>query len=188
MMNKMPTHTKIDIQLNTEPLKEALYRHFYLFDEFTFRKDNPESPHKEMQDIIFRYNDRKNYHNDRSKFNEEHDAVWYKSADIIPEVKDVVFDLMCKVRGERLGMVLCTKLGPSKNIEPHTDGGWHAEYYKKYYVAIKNQPGATFYFTDGEITPNEGEVYEFKNSLPHWVKNKSNDDRIALIVCIKGDE
>lgn len=183
----MATHNKIDIKLDVEPFKKALAQHNELWDEFTFRKDNPESPHREMQDIIFRYNDKKNYKNDRAKFNEEHDAVWYPSAKTIPEVKDLAFSLMCKVRGERLGMVLCTKLEPTKKIAWHTDGGWHAEYYKKYYVAVKNKPGSTFYFIDGDITPDEGDVYEFNNSLPHWVENNSNEDRIALIICIKGD-
>lgn len=178
---------KIDLKVPVNAFTKALYDNEYLFDEFTFRKDDPRSPHKEMQDIIFRYNPKENYEGDRQAFNEEHDAEWYPSASIIPEVKDIVFKLMTKVRGERLGMVLCTKLPPGGEIYPHIDQGWHPDYYKKYYVCIKNSPGAVFGFEGGEIRPEEGEVYEFDNSRPHWVFNDSADDRIALIVCIKGD-
>ena len=181
------THKKIDLLLDVAPLREAIDNNPQLFDEFTFRKDNPLSPHREMQDIIFRYNARENFNDDRAKFNEEHDPVWYEGATVIPEVKDIVFAVMAKVRGERLGMVLCTKLPPGGEIAPHIDGGWHAEYYKKYYVAINNKPGATFHFVDGVIEPREGEVYEFDNSETHWVENNSDEDRVSLIVCIRGE-
>ena len=73
-------------------------------------------------------------------------------------------------------------------ITPHVDGGWHAANYRKYYVAIKNEPGSVFGFECGDIAANAGEVWEFDNSLPHWVNNHSESERIAMIVCIKRGE
>jgi len=181
------THKKLDLVVDTKPLKRALATHSYLFDQFTFRKDDPRSPHVEMSDIIFRYRDIRFYNDDRDKFNEEHTAVWYESAQIVPCVKDIVFRIMTYVRGEQLGMVLCTKLGPGKKIYPHTDSGWHATHYSKFYVAVKNEPGAVFSFVDGSIDPNEGEIFMFDNSQLHQVDNDSTAERIALIVCIKGE-
>jgi hypothetical protein len=187
MESPLMEFSKLDIKLNVTPLRKAIEDHPELFDQFTFRKSDPGSPHTEMQDIIFRYNPRENYHGNREEFNGPHDAEWYEAASVIPEVKDIVFPIMEEVKGERLGMVLCTKLPPGGEIKPHVDGGWHAEYYKKYYVSVKNKPGAVFYFENGSIDPDEGEVYEFNNAKPHWVENKSKEDRIALIVCIRGD-
>ncbi len=181
------THRKLDLMVDVEPLKIALNIHSYLFGQFPFRNEDIRSPHVEMQDIIFRYRDRRDYDNDRIKFNEEHVAVWYESAKIVPCVKDLVFRIMSHVRGEQLGMVLCTKLGSGKKIYPHIDSGWHASNYKKYYVAVKNEPGAVFSFVDGEIDPKEGEIFQFDNSQLHQVDNDSGADRIALIVCIKGE-
>jgi len=181
------THRKLDLRINVEPLQQALATHSYLFDQFTFRKDNTESPHVEMEDIIFRCRDKSEYQENRENFTDEHFAVWYESAKIIPYVKDIAFLIMSYVRGEQLGMVLCTKLKPGGRIHPHIDGGWHASFYKKYYIAIENKPGAVFSFVDGSIDPEEGEIFEFDNSQLHQVDNNSDSDRIALIVCIKGD-
>jgi hypothetical protein len=95
---------------------------------------------------------------------------------------------MSMVNGERLGGVLITRLPPGGEITAHTDGGWHAEYYNKYYVPIKNLAGSIFGFIDGVIDPNIGEVWKFDNSVPHWVKNNSSEERIAMIICIKGGD
>jgi quercetin dioxygenase-like cupin family protein len=133
-----------------------------------------------MSDIWVRYNDIKNL---GEKFNDEHDSVWYPVAKRIPEVFPIVFGIMSAVSGERLGGVLITKLPPGGKIERHTDHGWHARYYDKYYVGI--QTGGVFGFEDGDIRSNEGDVYWFDNSIPHWVINDSDKDRVSLIVCIK---
>jgi len=94
---------------------------------------------------------------------------------------------MAMVRGERLGGVLITRLPPGGKIYPHADAGWHAAYYDKYFVPVQNKAGATFGFIDGDINPSIGDVWKFNNSVPHWVNNDSDEDRIAMIICIKGD-
>jgi len=68
------------------------------------------------------------------------------------------------------------------------DSGWHAEHYDKYYVPILNHPGATFNFPDGYIDPLDGEVYWFRNDVPHSVTNASDSDRIAMIVCVEPND
>lgn len=181
------THKKLDLTIDVAPLQAALAANRHLFDQFTFRKDSPESPHIEMQDIIFRCRDKKDYAGNRTTFGDAHFAVWHESALVIPYVKDIAFRIMAHVRGEFLGMVLCTKLPAGGKIHPHVDGGWHAAFHKKYYLAVENKPGAVFGFVDGSIDPTEGEIFEFDNSKLHQVDNNSDSDRIALIVCIKGE-
>lgn len=143
-----------------------------------------ESPHREMQDIWVRYNNPTPYEQsgDWSTFNDQHDAIWLQ--DFSP-IKKISYDLLAKLEGGRLGGVLLTKLPPGGKIYPHTDAGWHASYYDKYWVPILNKDGAKFCFEDVEVSPQEGEVYAFRNDVTHWVENNSNQDKISLIICIQ---
>ena len=181
------SHTKLDLSVNINPLKAALANHSDLFGKFDWRRRKG-SPHKEMRDIWLRYNDSKPYveSGDFTHFNDEHKAVWYDTLKDLPEVLEPIFDVMDAVQGEQLGMVLITKLPAGGKIYPHTDAGWHADYYDKYYVPINNKQGSSFYFHDGVIdSPDEGSVWKFDNSNLHWVNNDSVEDRIAMIICIK---
>ncbi len=151
-----------------------------LFNKYNWRKDK--YAHSDMEDIWVRYNHPSNI---GDAFNDEHDSVWYPVLEDIPEVLPIVFGLMAAVGGERLGGVLITKLPAGGSIKPHIDEGWHAGYYSKYFVPIQNDDGAVFCWDGLELNPLAGEVYEFDNSVLHWVENRSNRDRIAMIVCIK---
>jgi quercetin dioxygenase-like cupin family protein len=184
----MQNFLKVADHVNVRPLLLALQRHPEIFGLHSQRRYAPGSPHPEMTDVWVRYNDCRPFEAGQrpwSEFNDEHESVWYPEADLIPEVRPVVFDLMAAVQGERLGGVLITKLAPGGKIAPHVDKGWHAEYYDKYYVALKSDPGAAFGFPDGVIEAVAGEVYWFRNDVPHWVINGSKDDRFAMIVCIR---
>lgn len=182
------SHRKLDLNVNVEPLKKALTRHGNLFGQYPYRADFENSPHAQMNDIWVRYNDVKPCieTGDFSTFANEHDSIWYDCIKKLPEVIKPIFEVMHFVNGERLGGVLITRLPPGGEIKAHTDSGWHAKYYDKYYLAIKNKPGSNFHFDDGVITPEEGEVYWFNNSKRHWVINDTKTERIAMIVCIRG--
>lgn len=154
-----------------------------MFGEFNARK-NAGAIHEQMHDIWLRYGDIREMTStgDYSKIACEHDSIWLKK---LPECKSLCFKVMSIVCGERLGGVLITKLPPKGKIIPHTDSGWHAEYYDKYYVPIKNNTGSVFCFEDGEINPLIGDLWAFDNSKLHWINNESEEDRIAMIICIK---
>ncbi len=162
------------------PLQHALVRQPELFGQRGTRAEI--YAHRAMSDIWVRYNDAANL---GPTFNDEHDSVWYPEAAAIPQVRPIVMSLMSIVEGERLGGVLITKVPAGGEIKPHVDGGWHASYYDKYFVPILNDAGAVFGFEDGVIAPQVGDVWWFRNDRPHWVKNDSSRDRIAMIVCIK---
>lgn len=180
----MISHFKIADDFDVLPLQESLKRQPELFGQHVQRAQMYLSPHAAMKDIWVRYNDIGNY-TDLTNFNEEHDPVWYPAYYKIPEIKPILFKLMALVEGERLGGVLITKVPPGGTIAPHTDTGWHAGYYSKFYIPIQNEEGACFGFADGTIKPTLGDVWCFDNSVPHWVVNESQQDRIALIVCIR---
>lgn len=176
---------KLNERYNVTEMADFLMSAHGLWDEHNKRRTFPNSPHSQMTDIWARFGDVSD--GDYSILGEEHDSVWYKSASVIPNIKDIVFKLMTEVKGERLGGVLITKLPPGGKITPHIDGGWHAEYYEKFYIAIKNPQGASFCFENAIISAEDGECYWFRNDVLHWVENNSDEDRIAMIVCIKTD-
>lgn len=168
------------------PLQVRLNAHPEYFGERPHRAYQAGSPHSQMSDIWVRYNAFENLDPENpAAFNNEHDSVWYPIYEKLPEIKPILFGLMAIVDGERLGGVLITKVPLGGRIGSHVDSGWHASYYKKFYVPIQNDSGATFEWEDGVIAPELGEAYEFRNDVPHWVENRSERDRIALIVCIK---
>lgn len=174
---------KLDIKFDVSELKAFLVD-CDLWDEYPQRRTAHDSPHSEMTDIWVRYKDPKECikTSDWSAFTEPHESEWLKD---LPQVKGICEKLMGFLDGERLGGVLITKLPPGGEIEAHTDAGWHASYYDKYYVPIQNAKGAKFCFESGEIEPESGECYAFRNDMLHWVVNESDEDRIAMIICIK---
>lgn len=175
--------SKIASGLNVLPLQLALLRQPELFGEHQERAEG-ESPHKAMSDIWVRYNALENL-TDPESSHKPHDSIWYPAYYSLPQVREIIFTVMRLVDGERLGGVLITKLPAGGKIAPHVDEGWHAGYYDKFYVPILNAPGAVFGFPDGVISPSLGDVFWFRNNVPHWVDNPTDCDRIAMIVCIR---
>lgn len=176
---------RIATDFDVEALRLSLVEQPELFGMHASRAEQYASPHSAMTDIWVRYNHIDELKNGPAAFNGEHDSVWYPVIEKIPALIPIVFRLMALVSGERLGGILITKLPPDGVIASHVDGGWHAGYYSKFYVPIQNEPGSVFGFPEGEIHGRCGEVYEFDNSVPHWVRNDSNSDRLSLIICIK---
>lgn len=162
-----------------------LARHPELWNEFDLRTNHPQSPHRELDDIFVRYNARENFDGDRHAFNERHDAVWWDSAGKLPSVLPVVFDLMRRVNGEHLGMVLITRIPAGATCHRHVDLGWHARHYDKYAVQLTSAPGQSFHVEETSLEARPGECYFFNNSRPHWVLNQSRQDRMTMIVCIR---
>jgi hypothetical protein len=171
-------------ELDINPVLAELAANSHLFGEFNARKSAADSPHSEMDDIWVRYGDISVMveSGDYTGIADEHDSIWLKD---LPAVKRICFDVMALVDGERLGGVLITRLPAGGKIAPHSDSGWHAEYYDKFYVPIVNGAGSVFGFEGGNLIAEAGEVWKFDNSKPHWVNNDSNCERIAMIICIK---
>ena len=179
----MKAYGKIHSRLDISRARAELADNLHLFGEFNARAEAGPI-HAQMSDIWLRYGDvsQMTLTGDYSKISNEHDSVWLKD---LPELKRVCFDVMALVDGERLGGVLITKLPPGGEILPHSDQGWHADYYDKYFVPLENENGAVLGFDEGVIMPLIGDVWAFDNSYTHWVKNNSKSDRIAMVVCIK---
>jgi hypothetical protein len=183
----------IAVNFNVMPLQIALRRQPGLFGKYKERCLG-ESPHRESDDIWVRYNNYENVIKVDAPLNSEHPAnaphrsVWYPVYYQLPQLRPLIFDLMTLVEGEDLGTVLLVKLEPGKQVYPHSDLGWSAGYYEKYFIPIQTSAKATFNFPDGVIAPELGHVYWFDNSILHSYTNNTPDDVIMLIVTIRSDK
>ena len=169
------------------PLVHQLQQHPELWDQNRLRTTHPQSPHQQVSDIWIRFNDLAEYEKtaDAAKVVDEHESVWYPAAGQLWTIKPIIFGLMSKVSGVRLGRVLITKLAPGKTIDAHEDGGSHAAYYERYHCVLQGLPGSLFRCGTEEICMSTGQIWWFDNSVQHEVRNNSADDRIHLIVDIK---
>lgn len=168
---------KVGEGMNVAPLLWALQAHPDLWNQTPDRTTPPDSPHFGLSDIYIRYGE-------NPLDRENHESVWYPAAAELP-VKDLIFQLMAEMRGERLGGVLITKIPAGKSCKPHRDGGWHAGYYEKFGIQIASAPGQAFCFEGEALETKPGDVFWFDNAHTHWVTNDTPHDRITLIVTLK---
>lgn len=164
--------------INVAPLAWALQANPQLWNENTMRTEDPTSPHHGLDDIWVRYG--KEGQNPR----EAHESAWYEGADLLG-VKPMVYELFAAVGGGQLGGVLITRIPAGAECKPHTDKGWHADYYEKFAIQVQSAPGQKFCFDDIEFESKPGDVYWFDNSFEHWVPNPTPYDRITMIVCLR---
>ena len=164
------------------PLLAAIHRQPELWNANRLRKDYPGSPHSAMDDIWIRFNE---LGAGPGSVIDATEAVWYPAADRLPQVRPILFDLMRRVEGERLGRVVITRLAPGGRIEPHCDQGAPAEYYQRYHVSLACEPGCNFRSGDETVFMQPGTVWWFDNCKEHEVLNYSSDDRMTMIVDIR---
>lgn len=185
---------KIAEGIDVAPVMAQLAEHPELWNAHTIRKTAPGTPHSQMSDIFVRYNDVTSFEakGDYAGFNDIHVPVWYPSWRALPALRPIVFGLMSFVEGEMLGGVLITRIPPGCGIDRHRDDSWHVRTFEKFYVSVQSAPGAIFGCEhDGvieELEPKTGECWLFDNKKTHWVENRSNVERITLIVCIRREQ
>jgi hypothetical protein len=163
------------------PLLDALARNPYLWNQNPLRTQHPGTAHAQVDDIWLWFNDVSSVEgvaNDK-------EVVPYEAWHVLPQVRPIIFDLMRRVEGVRLGRVLITRLAPGKQITPHEDGGAPATYFTRYQIALQSLPGCLFHAGDETVNMRSGEVWQFDNTQTHSVINNSADDRLALVVDIK---
>jgi hypothetical protein len=185
---------KLAVNFPVMPLQIALRRQPGLFGKYNYRCEGSESPHRDSTDIWVRYNAIENVLNSEQQLNSTHPAnghhrpVWYPAYYQLPDIRPLVFNLMSLVEGEELGTILLIKIPPGKCVYTHTDGGWSAGYYEKYFIPVQAYAGTSFNFPDGSIIPTIGDVYWFNNSVPHNVTNNSCEDMVCMVVTIRSDK
>jgi hypothetical protein len=106
----------------------------------------------------------------------------------LPAARRLIFDLMAKVDGERLGRCMINKLRCGGRIYPHADTPVHADYWDRYHFVLASTPGVNFRCGEETVTMPTGQVWWFENALEHEVVNNGSDERIHLICDIRHSE
>lgn len=175
---------KIKLLQENVPVQELywqLLKNEWLWNRNDARTNDPNSPHRELDDIWVRFGEH------LSEAGVAHDAKWYEAVEAIPLLKKVSLDILRFAEGTRLGGILITRIPPGATCYPHEDTGWHPEYYEKYALQITSAPGQKFCFNDEELETKPGDLYWFENQSTHWVVNPTNYERVTLIVCVRKD-
>lgn len=171
----------LPIALSVQSLRAEIDAHGDIWDRYRWRTEHARSPHRECSDIWVRYNALENF---GPKFNDEHESVWYPVAEQLPAAR-ALSESVAALRAQELAGVLVTKVPAGKQVYPHVDRGWHAENTDKVGVLVAGNRAQSFCFDDIDHRCEAGEAFEFRNDVPHWVLNPTDEDRITLIVCLR---
>lgn len=176
-------------QIDTTQALLQIKQNPQLWDQHRERTWFPESPHYGVNDIWVRGRDWKHLNQDwREFYDAPYDSVWHPPAAVLPAVKEICFQLMALTRGEKLGVVLVTRIPPGGQVKPHNDAGsYNSDCFEKYCVQLASHPEQAFCYEDGSYSAMPGEVYWFRNTVPHWVVNPTPVERISLIVSIMSE-
>lgn len=186
----MKNFLRIADSVDVMPLVLALSQHSDLWNQNLLRTTHEASPHTQVDDIWLRFNDLAEYEKtaDAAHVMDQHESINYPAMKALPQARAMIFALMARVEGERLGRCLITKLRPGRSIAPHVDSGDHASYFERYHIVLQSLPGSIFNAGDESVQMRPGEVWWFDNSAEHSVVNNSADDRIHMIVDIRASK
>lgn len=169
--------------LDLMPTMIVLQRRPDLWNRDVLRTTFEGTPHGDVDDIWLRFN--ADTEAPLKEIGDELEMIDYPAMQELP-LRPVIFDLMRRVEGERLGRIMITRLAPGKRILPHADVlGAYAAYYQRYHVVMQGLPGSLFRTGDETVCMHSGDVWWFDAHKEHEVVNNSADDRIHLLVDIR---
>lgn len=181
----MRNFTLVAQNIDVTPLCLLLARQPELWNEHRLRTQFAASPHAQADDIWLMFNGAKEGPSAENAYLNDCDVVPYRGWSALPQARTIIFDLLRRTEGVRLGRTLITRLRPGGIIAAHVDGGAPAEYFHRYQVALKSLPGAQFQIESEVVNFRSGECWLINNRAEHSVRNDSEDDRIVMIVDIR---
>ena len=177
----MRNFLKVGENVDVIPLMAQIAAKPHLWDENRLRTTHPGTAHFDVSDIWLWFNDV----NDEAAVANDREVIAYRAWHELPQARSLVFGLMQRLDGVRLGRVLITRLPPGKRITPHVDAGAPATYFTRYQLALQSLAGAVFRIGEERVQFHTGECWQIDNTKEHEVINNSADDRIALIMDIR---
>lgn len=176
----MKNFLRIAEGVDVVPLLLEIQRRPELWDANKDRKEYESTPHGEMSDIWIRHAESK------EAFHGPHFAKWYPAFRELPSVRKLIFDSMSRVQASHLGGVLITRVPAGCAILPHSDNGWHPEFYNcKLYVVLETNPKCWFRVEDEVVAMKQGDVWRIDNTKEHEVVNDGDSERMTLIICMR---
>ena len=167
------------------PLQQALWTNPDLWNKHSFRRTYDGTPHTDVDDIWLRYSP--DVAPDQPELVQEaQGAIWHKEAAVLgPAVRQLVLDVMRLTNSYQLDRLLITRIPPGGQILPHADvtGAYvHLAGLGRYHAVIQGLPGSMFYCGGEEVCMKTGEVWWFNAHQIHSVVNRSEADRIHLLI------
>lgn len=186
----MNNFLQITSGVDVMPLRLALIRRPEIWREDTYLRDYPQGPFGAVESVICRFPDRSVHatekalkeHEANFDQHENYDQPSYKQ---LPEARTMVMGLMHMVGGERLGRVMINKINPGGEVSPHADTPVHANYWDRFHIVIASKPGVYFRCGTEEAYMPIGTVWWFNNALEHHVINRTDEERIHMVVDIR---
>lgn len=180
--------------LDVNPLMLAIRRQPGLWQEDTFLRHYPQGPFGQTETIMIRFPEKveglteeqiEAYKQNQLAGYDQYEAVNYPALEKLPEARKLIFDLMARVNGERLGRVMINKVCPGGRIFPHADTPEQTRYFSRYQIVLHALPGSVLHCENENIMYETGQCFWFNNSLEHSVVNNSADDRVVMVVDIR---
>lgn len=174
--------------LNMGQVMHSLSRQPNLWNEYTFRTTFPNTPFGDNDDIILRFAPPETCAKGIYDVINSNNSVWYPAIHKLPEVKDVVLDVMRYSRAYALDRLLITRLKPGGKILEHTDdeGSYsNTGDVERLHVVLQGLPGSNFICGDETVNMQTGEVWWFNPHKPHAAVNNSSMERIHLLVDLR---
>jgi len=173
--------------IDPTPLMLALTRNPGLWDRHLYRTTFEGTPFRGMNDVLLRYSRPEKHHGiaDPMALIDDTDLVFYPAWSELPDVHDVVFNLMRRFRAIRLDRVIIARLPAGGVIQPHADDyGAYAmrDDVMRFHVSLQGLPGCLFHCGGETIQMLTGGVWWFQHRQVHAVENNSADERIHLLI------
>ncbi len=168
--------------LDVRPLLRSLEANIKLWDQFTARQTTPGTPHIDTRAIFLRWAAAQTI---EAAFNDL-EAIDYPAFAHLPEARDLV-GLTAQFAGaKQVGRILIVSLKPGGRITPHADEGAYADHFERFHLSLQSDYGNQFHvggpsvYETAEMKP--GDLWWFNHKRTHWVENRSNRERIHLIM------
>jgi len=171
--------------LDVRPLMRSIEAHPALWQQITARQTVPGTPHVDTQTIFLRWAAAQTI---EAVFNDL-DSVDYPALMALPEARSLFAQAVEHAGATHLARAIIVSLKPGGRITPHADEGAYADHYERFHMILQSDAGNLFHvaepstphiYTTAEMRP--GELWWFNHKRTHWVENRSNRERIHLIM------
>lgn len=148
------------------------------WDDHTFRQDFPGSAHKDTKAIILRGPEVI----DLSALNNL-SAVDYPYS--LPDTQFVVSCARALLPVREVGRIFVVSLRAGGHITRHADEGAYARHFSRMHVSLQSEQGNDFECGGETIHMQPGTVWSFNHHAEHEVWNRSQRERIHIIIDYK---
>ena len=166
------------------PLLHEITRQPELWKADTYLRDYPQGPFGDTDTIFLRFPPASVTELERGQ-KDPHECVWMDGCLHLPAARGLIFEIMHRTFGERLGRCMINRLKCGGRVFPHADTPVHAQYWDRYHFVITSSPGCSFRCGDETVYMPPGQCWWFQNIHEHEVINNGSVERIHMICDVR---